>query len=208
MTPANIDPDGTPVFTNLQIDNYGLPELWGYEKYLVRESRDAVFVTDYKMEQEMYLQKTHRYCRFSRFKTCLLNLLGERGNIPPMVLSMVRSSLKKTSTDLWNDTRRILKHYKQRKYYDNIPMLIRMTIGVKLFPSLTSEKITEILNDFKYLSTQFEKKKITRRYFPNIRYIVLRLLQYHKVDFAYSVPKARTSRKLKTLDQLWESLME
>lgn len=206
MKPIRFDDDDVPIFTNLQVDDYGFPELWGYETYRIIESREANFVTDYKMEQERYYQKTHRYSREARFKVCLLNLLGERGKIPDMVLTMVKSSLNPHSKDKWNDTRRILKHYKQRKYYDNIPIILRMLKYERLFNPITSEKIEELINDYKFLSTKFEETKSARRYFPNIRFIVLKLLHTHGIAQNYPIPLARTQRKLKTLNQLWNEL--
>jgi hypothetical protein len=206
MKPIRIDDDDVPIFTNLQLDDYGFPELWGYDKYRIIESREANFVSDYKMEQERYYQKIHRYSREARFKVCLLNLLGERGKIPDMVLTMVKSSLNPLSIDKWNDTRRILKHYKQRKYYDNIPIILRMLKYERLFNPITSEQIEELINDYKFLSTKFEETKSDRRYFPNIRFIVLKLLSTHGINQNYPIPLARTQRKLKTLNQLWDDL--
>tara|TARA_R110000868_G_scaffold161183_3_gene391181 strand:+ start:4009 stop:4653 length:645 start_codon:yes stop_codon:yes gene_type:complete len=207
MKPIKLDDDGTPMFTNIQIDDYGLPEHWGYETYRVIESREANFVTDYKMEQERYFRKIHRYCRLSRFKTCLLNLLGERGKIPPSVMMMIRVYLKPDSKDKWNDARRILKLYKQRRYYDNIPIILKQLNYGRLFKAITSEQLENIVNDFKCLSSRFEETKTTRRYFPNIRFIVLKLLEQHGIEQNYPIPLARTSRKLKSLNQLWDSLL-
>lgn len=208
MLPFKTDLDGTPMFTNLQIQDYGMPELWGYEKYLICESREAVMVTDFKMESERSLQKTHRYCRRSRFKTCLLNLLGERGVIPESVMSMVRIYLRPDSKDKWNDTRKILKAFKQRKYYDNIPMILRKLNYQRLFPAITSEQLEELMNDFMFLSTKFEQTKTCRRYFPNIRFIVFKLLETHGIKPNYPIPFARTCRKLKSLSQLWANLCD
>lgn len=207
MKPFKTDPDGVPLFTNLQIDDYGMPELWGYTAYRVVESREGVFVSDYKMEQERYIQKTHRYSREARFKVCLLNLLGERGRIPDMILSMVKSALNPASADKWNDTRRILKHYRQRKYYDNIPSILRMLKYDRLFNPITSEQFEALINDYRCLSTRFESIKTGRRYFPNIRFVVFKLLELHNINPNYPIPFARTSRKLKSLHQVWESLL-
>jgi len=207
MKPVRIDDDGVPVFTNVQVDDYGFPEHWGYEKYRIMESREGNFVSDYKMEQERYIQKTHRYSREARFKVCLLNLLGERGKIPDMVLTMVKSALNPLSTDKWNDTRRILKHYKQRRYYDNIPIILRMLKYERLFKPITSEKFEELINDYRCLSTRFESIKTGRRYFPNIRFVVFKLLELHGINPNYPIPFARTNRKLKSLHQVWESLL-
>jgi hypothetical protein len=207
MKPNRIDPDGVAVFTNLQIDDYGLPEYWGYQVYRVIESREANFVTDYKMEQERYFRKIHRYCRLSRFKTCLLNLLGERGKIPSSVMMMIKVYLKPDSTDKWNDARKILKSFKQRRYYDNIPMILKQLNYGRLFKAITSEQLENIVNDFKCLSSRFEETKTDRRYFPNIRFIVLKLLEQHGIGQNYPIPLARTSRKLKSLNHLWDSLL-
>jgi len=207
MKPFRVDDDGIPLFTNLQIDDYGLPEHWGYEIYRVVESRQGNFVSDYKLEQERYFRKIHRYCRLSRFKTCLLNLLGERGKIPAHVMMMVKTYLKPNSADKWNDCRRILKQFKQRKYYDNIPMILKQLNYGRLFKAITSEQLENIVNDFKCLSSRFEETKTNRRYFPNIRYIVLKLLGQHGIEQNYPIPLARTTRKLKSLNQLWASLL-
>lgn len=209
MKPFKIDPDGVPVFSNLQIDDYGLPELWGYEQYRVSESLESVFVTDYKMEQEYFFRKIHRYSRLARFKVCLFNLLGERGQIPPHVLSMVKSYLKPDSLDKWNDTRKLLKHFKQRKYYDQIPTILKHLSYGRCFKALTSEQFENLFMDFKFLSEKFDRMKsdYQRKYFPSIRYIVLKLLDLHKVVPNYPIPLVRTSRKMKSLESLWEVLL-
>lgn len=208
MKPFKLDHDGTPMFTNLQIDDYGMPEHWGFEQYRVVVSREGNFVTDYEMEQQRDLRKVHRYSRQARFKVCLLNLLGERGKIPDMVLTMVKSALNPLSTDKWNDTRRILKHYKQRRYYDNIPTILRLLKYERLFKPITSEKVEELINDYKCLSTRFESIKTGRRYFPNIRFVVFKLLELHGINPHYPIPYARTSRKLKSLNELWSNLCD
>lgn len=209
MKPTKYDPDGVPIFTSLQIDDYGLPEHWGYETYRVIESREANFVTDYKMEQERYFQKIHRYSRLARFKVCLFNILGERGNIPKHVLSMVRSYLKPDSMDKWNDTRKLLKHFKQRRYYDQIPAILKSLSYGRSFSALTGEQFENIINDFICLSSKFDqvKHEYSRRYFPNIRFIVLKLLDMHGIKPNYPVPLVRTSRKMKSLQSLWDSLL-
>jgi hypothetical protein len=208
MKPFKTDPDGVPVFSTTQIDDYGFPEHWGYTKYRVVESREAVFVTDYKMEQERYFQKIHRYSRFARFKVCLLNILGERGKIPPYILQMIRLYLKPESMDKWNDTRKLLKHFKERRFYDQIPMIVKLLNYGRCFPAINSEQLEGICNDFKCLSDRFEthKSKYERKYFPNIRFVVLKLLELHDMKPNYPIPFLRTSRKRKLLDTLWEEL--
>lgn len=209
MKPIKYDPDGVPVFSSTQIDDYGLPEHWGFETYRVSESLEAILVTDYKIEHEMFFRKIHRYSRVARFKVCLFNILGERGVIPPHVVSMVKNYLKPNSMDKWNDTRKLLKHFKQRKYYDQIPAILKILSYGRCFPSLTSIQFEAIINDFKCLSEKFDrqKKEYARIYFPNIRFIVLKLLELHGIKPNYPIPLVRTSRKMKSLQELWTSLL-
>lgn len=197
------------MFTNLQIDDYGLPEHWGYETYRVVESLEANLVTDYKMEQELFLKKIHRYSRLARFKVCLFNLLGERGTFPCHILTMVKSYLKPNSMDKWNDTRKLLKHFKQQRYYDQIPSILKRLSYGRCFPALNSEQFETLINDFKFLSDKFDrtKKDYKRRYFPNIRFIVLKLLEFHGIKPNYPIPLVRTSRKMKSLQELWGLLL-
>jgi hypothetical protein len=210
MKPFQLDHDGVPMFTNIQIDDYGLPEHWGFEVYRVVESREANFVTDYKMEQDRYFQKIHRYSRLARFKVCLYNILGERGVIPKHILQMVKIYLAPNSMDKWNDTRKILKHYKQRKYYDQIPTILKTLKFGRSFQSLTGEQFENIITDFQCLSDRFDRLKdsYSRRYFPNIRFIVLKLLELHGIKPNYPVPLLRTSRKMKSLQSLWICLIK
>jgi hypothetical protein len=63
---------------------------------------------------------------------------------------------------------------------------------------------------FLFVSEKFERTngKYERRYFPNIRFIVFKILERHGITPNYPVPLVRTSRKMKSLEALWESLME
>lgn len=210
MKPVRIDHDGVPLFCSHDIEDYGLPEHWGFEQYRVIESREQKFVSDYKMEQERVFTKKHRYSRLARFKVTLLNLLGERGNLPKHVYTMVGSFLNPESKDKWNDARKLLKHYKQRKYYDNIPMILKGLGKERCFDPINFAQLESIVRMFLFVSEKFERTKIKygRRYFPNIRFVVFKILERHGIVPNYPVPMVRTSRKMKSLEALWESLME
>lgn len=208
MKPIRHDPDGVPVFSSRDVDDYGLPEHYGYEIYRVVESRDLNIGSDYKLEHERDWYAIHRYDREARFKVTLLNLLGERAKIPDNVLTIVKTFLNPDSTDLWNDTRKILKHYKFRKHYDQIPAIIYKLYNKRLFPQQTAEKILFITRDFKALVARYDQTKhlYNRKYFPNMRFIALKLLELHSVFPLYHVPFVRTMRKNKLLTSLWNDL--
>lgn len=198
-----------PIFSTRDIDDYGFPEIYGYTQYLVIESRDLNLVTDYKMEHEYDLRPIHRYSRLARFKATLFQLLGERGHIPKAALAVVKSFLNPNSPNKWEDTRKLLKKFNQRKCYDRIPIILSKLGHGRSFPSLTGDQIISIINDFRALSDKFERTKhqYSRRYFPNIRYTVLKLLQLHGITSNYPVPFIRTERKRHSLDTLWDQLV-
>lgn len=209
MNPIKFDPDGVPVFASRDVDDYGLPEHYGYEVYRVVESRDLNIGSDFKFEQERQWREIHRYDREARFRVTLLNLLGERGKIPDHVLALVKQYLKKDSSNLWNDTRKILKHYKLRKYYDQIPLILSKLEYKRLFPQISADRIFTITQDFNALVSRYEQIKhlYNRKYFPNIRFIALKILELHGILPEYFVPQVRTSRKNKLLSQLWADLL-
>lgn len=198
----------TAVFSNLQIDDYGMPEYYGFDNYIVIESREAILVTDYKMEQSYDLVLTHRYSRLARFKSTLLKLVGEKSNIPAHVIAACKIYLKPNSTDLWNDTRKILKCYKWSAYYDYIPSIL-YSLGLCPLLKISAKKIEEIVNDYRLLDEKFETTKHIhkRRYFPNIRYIVLKLLEHHGCLHNFPIPFVRTERILVSLSLLWQQLI-
>jgi hypothetical protein len=209
MKPFRYDND-VAVFTTRDIDDYGMPELYGYTKYIVIESRDLNLVTDWKTEQHADLRPIHRYSRLARFKSTLLNILGETGVVPDYCLTIIKTYLNPESVDLWNDTRKLLKHFKQVKMYDRIPCILSRLGYGRSYKSLTGQKIDDIIDDFKLLNDRFErtKEQYNRRYFPNIRFVVFKLLQYHGISMNYPIPFIRTSRKLRDLEKLWKELVE
>jgi Poxvirus Late Transcription Factor VLTF3 like len=207
MHPIRME-DDVAVFSTDQVADYGEPCLYGYEKYIVVESRGLNLTMDYSFEQSRVWKAVHRYDRVARFKYTLLNLLGERTNIPRQVLAIVKTYLHK-STNPWNDTRKILKHYKFRKYYDQIPSILRQIGYDRFFPLIHKSKIEAIVNDFKTLVYRYDqiKQSFKRIYFPNLRYIALKLLKFHSIESQYKIPFIRTKRKNKILESIWNSLI-
>ena len=209
MHPIRIEPNGTFVFTTDQVDDYGDPSLYGYTDFIVIQSRNLNTSLDYNFSISRDWRRIHRYNRQARFRFTLLNILGERTNIPDQVLSLVKTFLKPNSKSLWNDTRKILKHYNQQKYYNQISAILTQIGFKRLFPQITASKINDLENDFKALVQRFNniKKNHKRIYFPNIRFIVLKLLELHSIFPQYEIPFIRTKRKKKVLLDLWNKML-
>lgn len=197
MKPFKIDTDGVPVFSNLDIDDYGFPELWGYEVYRVEESREKIFVSDYKMEQQYDLRPIHRYSRLLRFKTTLFHLIGERGIVSNEILELCAQAQD------WEGCRLILKSNGFNKDYNKIPYIM-YKLGRPIIPRISSETIQRVILGFMAVSVKYEQIK-TRRYFPNLRFIVFKLLALFGIQI--NAPMIRTERKRKSLEMLWNELL-
>lgn len=208
MQPFKYDPDGVPCFSTNQIDDYGFPEHWGFDLYRVIDSRDKPMVSDFKMEHQYDLRKIHRYDRVGRFKSILYNLVGERGTVPIEVIQVVGQYINRDNPDLWNACRKVMKHFGFRMFYNRIPVVLKELKLGQGFSTMSYEELEKIVNRFKKLVEVFNinSKEFGRKYFPNFRYIALRLLDEAGYTPGYEIPLIRTVRKDKQLNELWNKL--
>lgn len=105
---------GVAVFRLEDVNIYGLPDLFGYDDYLVTSTYEdeSPYVLDFHDEQGRRLVPIHRYSRLARFKGIVYQLLGERGNIPEEVLEVVKYwGYDDSPVLVWNSVRNILKTY-------------------------------------------------------------------------------------------------
>jgi hypothetical protein len=209
MIPIRYDQDGVACFTNHQLDDYGFPEHWGFETYRIVENRDTMHMTtDYKMEMSYYKRPIHRYCRKQRFANTLHQLLGDKGKVPEWVVAIVKTYLK--PGDMWNNTRNILKHYKLRLYYNRIPFIIQQITKTNSSQPVHSEQYRAVMADFDRFCYLFDTHKHTfqRKYFPNMRFMVLKLIERHGIQLNYTIPLTRTMRKRKDLEFIWNWFLQ
>jgi hypothetical protein len=170
---------------------------------------DSEFHLDYDQEISHYLncKKKHRYSRKARFKSTLFQLIGVSGDTPSKIIKIVRNHLKPSvrRSSLWNQVRHALKQNNLSLFYNRIPLLIKLTIGLKP-RGVTYDAVQKILNDFNFFHYQFNNhlaERWSRKYFPNLRFIALKLMQKHGITFPYKVPLVRTCRKKKYLEGLY-----
>jgi len=53
------------------------------------------------------------------------------------------------------------------------------------------------MNDFKLMSDKFDPLILGVKYFPDLRYVALRLMQLHGIEIPYEIPLLNTRRILK-----------
>lgn len=143
------------------------------------------------------------------------------------VWNSVRNILKRkrTVTLILDDEH---KKISTKKFYNRIPEILDYHIYPHRIKVPMTIDYEEIYRDFKRMHHQFDLENLARKrhsrihkqaqkdcpeckeraYFPNLRYIVLRMLQDRGVEFEYKIPLLRTKRKLPVLDKVWISLKE
>jgi hypothetical protein len=194
-----------PVFTTQQVDILGPPGEYGYEKYLVVDSAPE-YVPSVNMWQQSTLISKHRYSRAGRFRIVVRNLFGEsRIKIPDAIIILVKSYLKKDSPNLYEEVRRIIKHMKMPSLYRAIPSIVyrahqrRLLLPAEKDSQDLSAVLEEVYVRFKVFESLFERVESERKYFPNLKYTALRILQGMGV-LNSCIPPLLTKSKLESLD--------
>lgn len=201
--------NNVPVFSSDDIEIYGQPDYFGYDDYYVIET-DATarpLVSDYQYNQTISFRPIHRYNRIERFNFTLSYLVGYKGSVPQKVLDACSHIIPNRKT-VWNDIKMILKENKWNIYYNRISLIIN-SLGITITENLTNTIYEMILQDFQQLNTLFEstkRKEWNRRYFLNLKFVALKLLEKYNITFRVDIPLIKTQRKLKVLNDLWDTI--
>ena len=206
LLPTSYTPTKRPVFSSEDLSIWGPPQSWGYEEFEVVEMTETVspLVMDFKMESERRgnVRPVHRYSRRERFIVTAKHLLGCT-SVPAEVLELLKNvNIEKKP---WESVRARLKLLGCRRYYNSIPFILRH-LGVEGVPVVSSHTFIAVVNDFMRLSDSFDRSvtRMGRKYFPNIRFVVLKLFDAHGITFGFEIPKVRTMRKKDTLEEMWK----
>lgn len=217
MNPIRYEND-VAIFTTDQLDIWGEPGP-EYEKYLVIESPPEL-ICSFQYYAQSQMKFIHRYNRFARFKKTLFNLLGDCNiknsisiSLNPAVLGSIKTYVSDTSTNSYEEARKILKHYNLSKWSPYIPTILKMT---KKPEAITIDKkhesaiIENVLKDFKVIERRFfyeEGFKGKRIYCPNLKFIAIKLLEKYGAT-NNCIPLLRTKRKLVDIEKVFASLLK
>lgn len=132
-----------------------------------------------------------------------------KGKVPFEVFETVMDQITFASEqDMWLDISNILSKSGNWKYVNRIPTITNM-LGYD--PYFQTRRQEFILERFYTASARFDYLKERnelgdRKYFPNLRYVALRLLAEHEATFTYPVTLLKTKSKLKPMDELYNKL--
>lgn len=203
MVPYPFVMEDVPVFRKRDVDWFGLPELYGIEKYRVIE--DVTFGDSYDSGRS--LVPIHRYDRLQRFASIVRKLLGQGPPVPERVLRGI-NWVDDRKEYVWNDIRFQLKMMGESRWYNSIPEIIAY-FEYPLKMRTEGIDLKGVFDQFQKMSWKFDHIEWPeRRYFPNLRYIAFRLFEMHGVEFEYHIPILQTPRKFPVLNEVWEKLTE
>lgn len=208
MNPLYVDPEGKHVFSTDQVDTYGCPSISGFTNFIVITAQ-PIYMYAYNQTGVFKTKRlVHYYSRYERFRLTLNQLTGLQINISHKVLNStnwlnfiteLRESRFTGKEPCWVFARSILKKYNLTKYYNRIPALLAL-IDEELVgftpKTMTKKQYTAIINDFVLMNEAFELTLLShRRYFFNIRFVVLMLMAKHNVVNYYKIPLLITKTK-------------
>ena len=226
IKPKYIGTDGIAIFTTTQIDDYGLPENNGWtDRYYVVESREIIGRPTYEQETHLMMDRTpiHRYSRTIRFKSILGQLVGHTGFVTRRSKEMLQSALEELTVFekeytppcmVWETIRSHLKNNKRQIFYNRIPAIAAQLKLADFRNITTTKQIANILDDFESMHEIFGRirHKLQRRYFPNLRFTALKLMEKHGVKLPIAIPMTRTNVKKivleKDFEKIWECIRE
>ena len=211
-TPHHYNKAGRAIFTSSQLE-WANPEDFGFTAdYEVVEEEHTAHPLALNWADECYLQKkraVHHYCRQERFRFTLSQLMGSTvRDIPAIVLSKIPKSITRIpKARLWYSIRQILKKHGWRLYYNRIPAIISALNLVNFRTSSTSAFI-RIIQDFERMHRIFKKIKTSlgRTYFPNLRYVAVRLMEKHNIVLPFLIPRTLTVKKQQSLDLMYTKI--
>ena len=200
--------DGYPVYSRNDIDLYGQPDYYGIHEYLVIDDIGQVFRTDFSFEQGRRgsLRPIHRYSRLSRFRNTLHEIVGARSLVPQKILDAMQGCYDPHPASAWEGIRYVLKDSKLTRYVNMIPSILRAhgldksQIPDQKFLDTITRQFMGMCDKFKYLDSP-------RKYFPNLRFVCVRLLEINGYVFPISIPRIRTPRKVKPMEDILQLLL-
>jgi hypothetical protein len=211
MDPIGYTQEGIPQFTITQIDIWGYPHV---DRYQVLETRDCVrYEADFHQEQSIIKPRPpHRYVRLDRFKNVLSQLMCQSLNVAKRVqrsddwLDML-DEVGEIVEDHWFEARKILKKYGFETYYNRIPSILAQT-SKHHKGGFAKKNYDKIVEDFKKMDKYFDRVREAcgRKYFPNLRFTALMLMDHHKSTTHIDIPLAITKSKVEELRDSFDNL--
>jgi hypothetical protein len=208
MEPIRMEGD-VAVFSDQQLDIFGLPDREKYPRYMVIEG-PPVYVQSFVELSHCEMRKRHRYDRAARFRSTVKSVFGytrrTADDFPflPLVIQYVADDEKR-----YENTRKILKAYGFAHMYKEIPTVLRLANKKPVVELDCPSEIVELLcDDFKFFQRKYWSCIDTftkRRYMLNMKFLVVKFLERRGIEL--DMPRLRTTPKIKALTEVFDFVM-
>lgn len=207
--------EGKSYFYLRDVQDYGCPSYYGFTNFYVIDADPVYVYTNYNENPGYSLKKRrapHLYDRSARFHVIVCQLLGYKLSVAKSVMRSekwraISSEISNITDNYWNEARKILKNHNYSKYYNCIPSIVREYCYFKEKIVYTEKDYRNIMTMFQRFQHSFKTNKCGRKYFPNLRYIALRIMQIHKIPLQFPIPLLITKTKIKLLNTIFKSLV-
>ena len=200
------------IFTTTQIDQWGLPEEWGWRGVAYHVIERPCYALTYAEETrvarvvEAARRPVHRYSRVERFRTLLQHLMGIHGRVPPHIVEACAEA------EGWEETRAILKARGWALYYSRIPIIMAAhEEEARYIDQMNAYTRTyeRILAQFADMDAAWPavRGELGRAYFPNLRFCAMRLMVMNGVMHLANVPPLRTRKKVESVGAIFEHIL-
>lgn len=206
-TPVRLE-NNIPTYSSSDIELYGLPDYYGIWQYMVIETRETSWplVHDYA---PIMSGPRHLYDRIERFDTIVRYLCGG-GKVPEHVVEFIEDNLWDNNPQtMFTSVQALLRKKKWGRFTNRIPTILE-NFGYR--PVIIRPRggilVSDVLLKFREMSLKFDQQPKTPewKYFPNMRYVALRLLQMNGVTFNYTLPLIKTASKVAVLEHKFDFL--
>lgn len=207
------DEETLPVFSSDQLA-LARPEDFGYQDYMVYESRETAHPIGLDPSDWGRVRKQHKhvYSRPYIFRWTLYHTLGFMGGpFDPDFLSELKTYIGGesvvTSPDVYIKVRDALRLAKLQPLYLSIPAIVR-ALGGPSWSHPTSMTMESVHRMFTKLHHAFQRthENLQRKRFPKMLFVCLAILDSHGVTPPYTIPWSYTDQHNKQLHALFDKL--
>ncbi|KND03438.1 uncharacterized protein SPPG_00922 [Spizellomyces punctatus DAOM BR117] len=202
-----------PIFSSDQLD-LDIPEQYGYNEYIVYESRETARPIALDPSDWGRVRKTHKhiYSRPYIFRWTLYHTLGFMGGpFDASFLAELKAHIGGDGAvnrpDVYIKVRDALRAAKLQPLYLSIPAIIR-SMGGASWPHPPDHTMNSVQRMFTRVHHAFQHKHLDlkRKRFPKMLFVCLAILDLHGVTPPYTIPWTYTELHNKQLSALFTQL--
>lgn len=212
MSSAEYYENGIPVYSKWQIDLYGPPH---QISYLVVDDVVTYLPSFTEIQNRMEnLEHVHHYNRIERFTTILLQIVGDARISSKKGMKCIKKISRNIPANIdlyplptiYQIIRNVMRQNGLKIYYNRIATILNEFNITNTRSHYSVELINNVIGDFQKMHYAFTKikKDLKRTYFPNLKFVALKLLLKYGFTNPFNLKLAKTPARLQKLNKDYE----